>query len=248
MNKYITILLFYCCTFLACEKSSDATGSNSSGSVSNGSLTRFITYNNNLYLVDNSSLKVFSISNPSLPVFIKSVGVGFNIETIFVYKDKLLIGSNNSIFIYSVANADNPTLVSQFNYFIPGRDPVVAIDSVAYSTTRNFGTNNGGNLNVINIKDLNNPRQVSGIQLENPYGLAINGNALYVCEGTNGLKVFNRTNAFNPVFNKSITNLNETFYDIIIDGNLMICYIKSGIVLFDVSIVLSPVYISTLKN
>ena len=246
--KNLALFLFCCITLLACEKSSDSNLSSGNTSSSNGSLTRFITYSNNLYLVDNSSLKVYSISNPGTPAFVKSVPVGFNIETIFVLQDKLLIGSNNAIFIYSVANPDNPTLVSRFNYFIPGRDPVVAQDSVAYSTTRNFGTNSGGNLNIVNIKNFANPQSVGTIPLENPYGLAINGNALYVSEGANGLKVFNKTNAYSIVLSKSINNLAETFYDIIVDGNLMICYIESGIMLFDVSNKLDPVFISKLKN
>ena len=248
MKNNIALILFCCITLVACEKSSESNNVSGSTTISNGSLTRFITYANSLYLVDNSSLKVFSLSNPGTPVFVKSVPVGFNIETIFVLQDKLLIGSNNAIFIYSVTNPDNPTLVSRFNYFIPGRDPVVAQDSVAYSTTRNFGTNTGGNLNIVNIKNLSNPLPVSTLPLQNPYGLAINGSALYVCEGANGLKVFNRTNAYNIVLAKTISNLGETFYDIIVDGNLMICYIESGVALFDVSNKLDPVFISKLKN
>ena len=69
-----------------------------------------------------------------------------------------------------------------------------------------------------------------------------------MCEGDEGLKVFNKTNPYAPVLVISIINLNETFYDIIIDGNVMICYIKSGIILFNVTDKLNPVFISTLKN
>ncbi len=248
MKTHLAIFLFLCLSVLSCSKDSSSSTDSGSSSSSNGSLTRFITYANSLYIIDRQNLNVYSISTPASPVFKKSVSVGFNIETIFVYQDKLFIGSNNSIFIYSVSSPDNPALVSRFDYFIPGRDPVVVQDSVAYSTTRNFGTNAGGNLNIVNIKNLSSPISMGTLNLRNPYGLAINGNALYVCEGAFGLKVFNRTNPYTPVLAKSIDSLNETFYDIIVQGDLMFCYVKAGIMVFDVTDVQNPIFVSRLKN
>lgn len=245
-----SIISFLILNFIlsGCEKATDSSFSSASteSSGANGSLTRFITYNNFLYIVDDANLHAYDITNGS-PVFKKTTAVGFNIETIFEYQGKLFIGSNNAIFIYGLNNPEQPNRISQFNYFIPGKDPVVAIDSVAYSTTRNFN-GNFGNLNIVNIKNLNAPVSMGSISISSPYGLAINGNALYVCTGSNGINVFNRTNAFSPVFSQSLTSINETFYDLIVKGNIMVCYIKSGIVILDVSNPLQPTFISKIKN
>jgi hypothetical protein len=235
------------CLLQGCEKAGDSVNNNAPGSGANGSITRFITYNNYLYIVDLNNLKSFDISNPSSPILRKTTNVGFNIETIFEYKGNLFIGSNDAIFIYGLANPAEPNLKSQFNYFIPGRDPVVALDSVAYSTTRNlFGS--GGNLNIVNIKNLDAPIGVGMLAMPSPYGLAVNQNALYVCNGANGISVFNRNNAYQPILERTFSLPNETFYDLIVRGNLMICYVEAGIILLNVSNPLVPTFISSIKN
>ncbi len=240
----LTFLFFVVC-FQSCEKSSDSS-LKAASSGANGSLTRFITYNNFLYIVDHNNLKSYDISQPT-PVLRRTTSVGFNIETIFEYQGKLFIGSNDAIFIYGLSNPEQPILISQFRYFIPGKDPVVAIDSVAYSTTRNLN-GPGGTLNVVNIKNLDAPMSMGGVALASPYGLAINGNALYVCNGSNGISIFDRRDVYRPVLAREFTSVNETFYDLIVRGNIMVCYIRSGIVLLDVSNPLQPILISKLKN
>ena len=246
--KTIITALFICLLALsACEKSADSNTNAASSSGANGSLTRFITYNNYLYIVDFQNLKSFDISNPGSPVLKQSTAVGFNIETIFEYNGNLFIGSNDAIFIYGLSNPEKPNRISQFNYFIPGRDPVVAIDSVAYSTTKNlFG--GGGNLNIVNIKNINNPMSMGRLPMQSPNGLAVNRNVLYVCNGTNGISIFDRTDAYNLTLTSEYDDLNENYFDLIVRGNIMICYVASGIVLLDVSNPLQPSFISSIKN
>jgi len=249
MKTTIIALIISLLTLQACEKSADSAvnTSASGGTGANGSLTRFITYNNYLYIVDLQNLKSFDISNPGTPVLKQTTSVGFNIETIFEYQGTLFIGSNNAIFIYGLSNPEKPDRISQFNYFIPGRDPVVAIDSVAYSTTKNF-FGGGGNLNIVNIKNINNPISMGAINMASPNGLAVNQRALYVCNGNNGISIFDRSNPYNLVLSQEFDAINENFFDLIVRGNLMICYVESGIVLLDVSNPLQPNYISSIKN
>jgi hypothetical protein len=245
MRAVISVFFLSATLLLSCSKDSDSVVSGNAAGA-NGSLSRFITYNNFLYLVNRNNLLTYDISNP-VPVLKKTTEIGFNIETIFEYQGKLFIGSNNAIFIYSLSNPEQPARVSQFNYFIPGRDPVVAIDSVAYSTTRNFN-GQGGNLNIVNIKNLDNPVSEGSFFIAEPYGLAVNGNALYVCNGSNGISIFNRSNAYRPVAVMEFTSVNETFYDLIVRGNIMICYVEAGIVLLDISNPFSPVFISRITQ
>jgi hypothetical protein len=86
------------------------------------------------------------------------------------------------------------------------------------------------------------------INMPSPYGLAVNQNALYVCNGSDGISVFNRNNAYIPVLERTFNLSNETFYDLIVRGNLMICYVEAGIVLLNVSNPLVPTFISSIKN
>jgi hypothetical protein len=227
-----------------CSKSSDVSSSTSSA---NGSLTRFITVGNYLYAVDNSSLKTYNISTLSSPVFKSSTPVGFSIETIFPYQDKLFIGSANAMFIFSISNPEQPQKLSETVYFVRGRDPIVAFDSVAYSTVRSFGGFGGGVLNVFNIKNINQPVLVTREGMTNPYGLGVKDSALYICDGAAGLKMYNISKPFQPVSRGSFS-IPETIYDIIPQGNMLVCYIQGGICLIDVSSRFNPVIIAKLKN
>lgn len=230
---------------VGCTKSSSEGAAASNGG--NGSLTRFITVGNYLYTVDNNNLKTYSIANPAIPVFKGSTQVGFAIQTIFPYQDKLFIGSANAMFIYSIANPEQPTLLSQTVYFVRGKDPIVAFDSVAYSTVQNGFAGGSGVLNVYNIKDLARPTLQTVFAMNSPYGLGVKDSALYVCDGAAGLKLLNIAKPYQPVTRGSFSEP-ETFYDVIVQGNTLIAFIKGGVCLIDITNVLSPVLIAKLKN
>lgn len=245
MNRLIIVMFVISTLLLNISCTKDSAGS-SSQTGQNGSLTRFVIVNNYLYTVSNNALQVYNISNAPIPVHKGTVEIGFAIQTIFAYQDKLFIGSNTNMYIYSLANPESPSKLSTVTYFVRGRDPVVAQDSVAYSTVRNeFGS--GGVLNCFNIKNISQPFTVSTRQMINPYGLGIKNAALYVCEADSGIKVFNITNTYNPVLSKTV-QFNETAYDVIITGNIMVCYIKGGVAFFDITNAYLPVFISSVKN
>ena len=246
MKKTIyTVTAFVVFFTASCTKDGGSSSSSADGSSKNGSLTRFITVGNYLYTVDFKNLKAYSIANPATPVLKTTTAIGFNIETIFPYGDKLFIGSNQNMFIYSISNPEVPTKLSEVAYFVRGRDPIVVKDTVAYSTLRNFG--NGGTLSVFNIKNINTPVNVNTIFLNSPYGLGIKDSALYICEGQNGIKIFSINKPHIPVFKKQISNT-ETFFDVIVEDNILFCYIKGGIYLYDVSNIFNPAFISFIKN
>jgi hypothetical protein len=244
MKKINFIIILLSIIISSCSKDSISSSKEAGGS-SNGSLTRFTTVGNYLYIVDIASLITYDISNAASPVFKGKTEVGFNIETIFPYGDKLFIGSNQNMFIYSLANPETPTKISTVQYFVRGRDPIVVKDTVAYSTLRNIGA--GGNLNVYNIKNPAVPIFATSVGLSSPYGLGIKDSALYICEAAEGLRVFSIHKPLSLIFKKLI-NPNETFYDVIIENNILICYIKGGIYLYDVTNIYNPIFISFIKN
>ena len=118
MKKYSLIVIVF--IFLSCDSNSDNNESASAfdGSTGQGgSLARFTTYVNYLYTVDNQDLNVFSIVDNEQPVQVNEIPIGFNIETLFNYKQYLFIGSQNGMYIYSVANPETPEYMSEAQHF-----------------------------------------------------------------------------------------------------------------------------------
>ena len=127
-------------------------------------------------------------------------------------------------------------------------DPVVARDSVAYATLRG-GSACGGTLSQLVVYDIRNtssPVLKNTFDLNNPFGLGVKGNALYVCDSDSGLVVFDISKAYQPVKNLTITS--RTFFDVIPYGNILIAQTDKGIALFDISIPLQPVFTGEIVN
>ena len=146
---------------------------------------------NYLYVVDIYDMHIFDINNPSHPKKSNIFNIGWGIETIFPYKDKLFIGSETGMYIYDNSNPEQPEKLSTFLH-VRACDPVVADDRYAYVTLRSGSSCAGINnqLDVIDIKDPSNPKLVKSYPMKNPHGVGIKGNNLFICEGDNGLKVF----------------------------------------------------------
>ena len=158
-----------------------------------GSLARFQIVDNYLYAVGNYEMAIFNIQNLKEPLLANTQYAGWNIETMFQAGGYLYLGSTNGMYIYSLDNPSAPEFVSEFVHW-EGCDPVVVDGDYAYLTLR------GGNLcgqiesvlEVIDISDKSNPVLAERYSLENPYGLGVRNDMLYVCDGTAGLKLFER--------------------------------------------------------
>lgn len=255
MKRIYVYLLLICVPVIilvGCSKEADGVnadfGGNSGTTGKAGSLSRFTIVGNYLYAVDQQSLNIFNITNPSSTTKVGSVLIGFDIETIFPYNDKLFIGSSSAMYIYSLTNPASPQLISQVQHF-RSCDPVVANDTVAYVTLRG-GTRCAGNVNALMVYNITNiafPRLVTQINLNGPFGLGYSGNGLYVCDG-NDLRVFNISNSNNPSPVLMINNPNEKFYDVIPYGNLLIAYIDYGVAFYDITNRLQPVLLSKITH
>jgi hypothetical protein len=95
------------------------------------------------------------------------------------------------MFIYDNSNPSSPEYRSSFMH-VTACDPVVVNDDYAFVTLRSGTRCEGFNnqLDVINIENLNSPWLVKTYPMQNPHGLGIDGNTLFICEGDYGLKVF----------------------------------------------------------
>lgn len=199
------------------------------------SMSRFALVNNYLYTVGYTDLNIFNISIAQQPSFDNKVNIGsWNIETIFPFKNKLFIGSQNGMYIYNINNPDQPVVDGQFGH-VQSCDPVIADDTFAYVTLRS-GTACQGFNNQLDILQLNNftdPSLVKSYNLTNPHGLSKDGNMLFICDGADGLKVYNATDVNNLKLIKQFTGI-ET-YDVIANGNIALIVAKDGLYQYDYS-------------
>lgn len=204
----------------------------SSSSVSpfgvGGSMARFAITGNHLYAVTLSDLNVFGISSPETPSFNKTINVGWNIETIYPFQQKLFIGSTTGMFIYSISDGNNPVKEGQFSH-VQSCDPVIADEKYAYVTLRSGTTCNGftNQMEVLDIKDLSNPTLVKTYPLTNPHGLSKDGNLLFICDGTDGLKVYNAADAKDIKLLKTISDIDT--YDVIAMNGVALVVNSNGL-------------------
>lgn len=163
-----------------------------------GSSARFTIVNNYLYAVDNNSLLSYSFADGQAPTFESSNNLGWGIETIFPYQDNLFIGSNSGMHIFSISNPSNPSKLSTFQH-ARACDPVVVEGNLAYVTLRdgNFCQGFANQLDIIDIEDLTNPTLIESHNMKNPHGLSIDGDKLYLSEGSFGMKILDVSNSKN---------------------------------------------------
>ena len=165
-----------------------------------GSYAKFQINNNALYTVESYNLKVFNITNPTETFYDKTVYMtewmgGGVFETLFKQKEFLFVGSTNGMYIVNAFDEFNPYFVSGFAH-ATACDPVVVQGNTAYITVRG-GSNCGSiedQVNIIDITNIQNPTLISTYLLNQPYGLGIKDDVLYVCANGN-LNVFDATNS-----------------------------------------------------
>ena len=249
MKQLLTFILLI--FLFGCDKTSSSDSKFGGTAGQGGSLARFTIAGNYLYTVDKENLKVFDIGNPSQPVFKRSVPVGFEIETIFPFKDKLFVGSTSVVHIFSIDDPANPQKLSEaISPTVMRRcDPVVAKDTVAYATLRTSSECGGISsiLAVYDIKDVKHPLQRSSMAVSEPYGLGYSGNTLYVCDKYNGLMVFDIAQAYNPVFIRNVSTTNGYFIDVIPYNDILVCWASTGMTLYDISSPQNPTLIKQIN-
>ena len=210
--------------------------SNSGGSSSGrgGSMARFTIYDRTLYAVTNNNMQIFAIDNPQNPIVWAKINLGWNIETIFPYKDKLFIGSQTAMFIYENKDQRNPVQLCQFRH-ARSCDPVVAEGDYAYVTLRAGSACGGGQsrLDIIDIRNLTNPQLVKSYAMQEPFGVGIDGSNLFVCDGKAGLKLFDASVVSDITLQTFIPDFST--YDIIPMGTHAIVVGPDGLYQYDYS-------------
>lgn len=222
-------------TFNAQGTSSRTAGPTASGIA--GSTARFATVGDNLYVLSPQELMVYDITSCEQPNLITTVTMnlwGGEAETLFPEGDRLFIGATNGMFIFDNQNPQSPQELGSLQHGT-GCDPVVAKNNYAYVTLRSSNADGPcpgwtNQLEIVNISNPQNPMLERTVTMDGPQGLSIDGNTLFVCDGTSGLRILNVTEPANPVEMARFSDIVAA--DVIAyDGNLIMVG-EEGLVMF----------------
>ena len=245
---YIAVILF---TISSCSKDGtsgeNTLGSGAPGSGKGGSLARFTIVGNYMYAVDDQSLNVYNIADPANTFIANTVHLNFGVETVFPYNDKLFIGAREGMYIYSISDPASPVLLGQAIH-LRSCDPVVANATNAFVTLRGnqpCGPATDG-LYIYNTSNALTPVLIKQYNMPTPHGLGLQDSVLYVCQKDNGMSIFNISNPAVPILRKRITD--KVFEDVICYDDLLICYVSTGLALYNISVRANPVFISAINN
>ncbi|NEN24381.1 hypothetical protein G3O08_12790 [Cryomorpha ignava] len=201
-----------------------------------GSMAQFTVTGNFLYVLRPASITSFNLGSDLCPQQSSVTPVGWNAETIFPYNNHLFLGTSSGMMIFNLNNPSTPEYVSAISH-LTACDPVVVQDNRAYVTVRS-GTACQGFINqlmVIDISDYNAPALLAEYNLTNPHGLGIDGNTLFICDGSAGLKVFDAADDM-TITDHLISHYQQiNTFDVIPYNDVLIMSAKEGIYQYDYS-------------
>ncbi|WP_460963916.1 LVIVD repeat-containing protein [Spirosoma litoris] len=227
--KSLFYLLIALVVLTSCSNSSSV--GPTPGAGTGGSTARFTVSGNTLYMVSNTDLQAYDISNSSDPKKGSKTNLGFGVETIFPYQNNLFIGTQTGMYIYDINQPNSPKSVGIYNHIL-SCDPVVVQGKYAYVTLRS-GTNCrnqsiiANTLDVIDISNLSNPKLLQSYPMTNPRGLGVDSTLLFVGEGDYGLRLMDISDPTNV---KELEYFYDTkTYDVIPSKKILIVTGPKGI-------------------
>jgi hypothetical protein len=196
-----------------------------------GSMARFSIYENDIYLLNETLLYVYDITDLEKPTFITEIQTNTIAETLFLYEAKLFMGTQTGMKVYGLDNPAEPVFISEFSH-IQSCDPVVVSGNYAYVTLRagNACGSFTNQLDVIDISVITSPQLVKSYPMTNPHGLGIqNDTTLFLCDGEDGLKVYNTSDPLRIDENLLYHFPDMDAFDVIPLGNLIIMIADDGL-------------------
>lgn len=218
--------------------SNSGSGGSSQGSAFGigGSMARFGLYSDYLYACDNSKLYMFNVKNDAVPTSIGNQNVGWQVETMFIYDHYMFFGTTTGMQIYDLKVPTVPAYVSSF-WHATSCDPVVISNGYAYITLRGGRTCNNSNINRLDVvkltADLKNNTLIASYGMKGPYGLGIDGDVLFLCDGDAGLKVFSVVDKLKIDSNQLAVFPNIKTFDVIPVNGYLFMIGDDGFYLYD---------------
>ena len=201
-----------------------------------GSMAQFTITGSYLYVLRPASITSFNLGSDFCPEQSSVTPVNWNAETIFPYNNHLFLGTSSGMMIFNLNNPSAPEYVSAISH-LTACDPVVVQGNRAYVTIRT-GSSCQGFLNQLMVVDITNystPTLLAEYNLVNPHGLGIDGNTLFVCDGSDGLKVYDASDDLSITDNLISHYQNINTFDVIPYNNVLIMTSAEGIYQYDYS-------------
>ena len=202
-----------------------------------GSMARFGLYDDYLYVVDRANLHIFDVKTNDVLNDIGKQNVGWDVETMFIYDGHMFLGTQSGMRVFSLNIATMPTYLSDF-WHVTSCDPVVVSNGYAYITLRG-GNACGSNVNRLDVlklsDDYTNNTLLASYPLTGPYGLGIDDEILFVCDGNAGLKVYDASNKTQIDDNIIATFPGINAYDVIPVNDYLFMIGDDGFYLYDYS-------------
>jgi len=237
---FLIVIIF----FASCEKFNVSPESEATGK--SGSISRFAIKDNLMYAIDANYLRVFDISNSDHPVLVESTKVDYGLETIFIYGNYIYLGAVDGVYVIDINNPTAPHQLQKMEHHV-SCDPVVVQNNYAYSTQRVSATGCGDHwtqseLAVYDVSNINQSVLKNEIVMDEPFGLAAEGNWLYVCDG--GIVVFDITDPASPI-RKDLVQVDNA-HDIILNYPYMLVATSTSFELYNYSDPMNIHFVSTL--
>jgi hypothetical protein len=206
--------------------------------ASKGTMNRMAVEYNHVYVISDKKLHI--ISNAGAFEKVNEVKLTEGTETVYVTNNRLYLGSVSEMTIYGVNNPSSPNKISSLSH-TESCDPVLPLGEIAYYTLRsveNEGCNEMGEntLNVVNLKNENEPTVVETFELKSPYGMCFSNNLLFVGEGINGITIFDASKP--KRIEKRIEHTNVIAFDVMIspfNPNILIATNENGLVQYQIN-------------
>jgi hypothetical protein len=202
-----------------------------------GSMARFMLNEHYLHSIAQPFvLKTIDVSNAANMIQTDSINSWREMETLFRYDGHLFVGTTTGMVVYSLENPSKPEFVSELDH-INACDPVVVQNDIAYVTLR-AGTwcmNTTNQLDVIDISDITSPKLLKSYPMFNPHGLGIDNGILFICDGADGLKIYDATNPLAIQSNMIAHIPGIDTYDVIPLGEILLLIGQDGLFQYDYS-------------
>ncbi|MCC5930471.1 MAG: hypothetical protein JJU28_14585 [Cyclobacteriaceae bacterium] len=245
MKKIYLIFVILCAILYSCDMQGDNMRIGPTQGAA-GSMARFALAQGHLYVVKSTMLSVYKIQGSGALEFVNEAVIGFGIETIFTRGNTLFIGANDAVYIYDISQPDIPVQLAAYRHLI-ACDPVVVQGNYAYATLRIADCRTTGEdvLEIIDVSDLRNPSLAARVPMESPYGLGVDGDKLFICEGNKGLKVFNLSDPVSPVLKQTYPEMHA--WDVIPYQGILIMTGNDGIAQYDYRPADTLIFLSKIK-
>ena len=204
-----------------------------------GSTARFTVQNDHLVVVEDRKISTFSLIDSTQPALVdEGFSTGARLETIFPYQqDFVLLGTNQGALIIKITDTGLIESKSFATHFT-SRDPVVASGRYMYVTIRPEANSNqsaedtealtdeSNRLIIYDISDIENPIELRQLAIQEPRGLSISNERLYVCfDG--GLRIYDTVLPDDPQLISDYANF--PCEDVIADNDNLIITSPLGI-------------------